>query len=263
MNFCFFAVPETEHAGIQQTILQLVWQVDGNSDYCVEHAGTHLDRMVAIRTISGNGELTTTDGTWLLTEKSLCIIPLSRVRAYRTMGSRWNFFWMEFTSAQLDLTCMRDIPVDETEYCLLHDLAAALAAEETPLAQLNFRYLLGRWIYKSDDHDADLASQTARLINASPVDAMLDLQDLLNQFGVSERTLRKRFQEAFGLSPQQYALDRRLKLVKVLLRTTTMRLKEIAAKTGFQNEYYLSSCFKRHFGVSPSAYRLQEHKAPF
>lgn len=255
MNYSYFAPPESEHAGIEQALLQVLWQVDENAQYQIEYTGHTPDRMVAIRTIAGSGHLVTTDKSFLLSESSLCILPLSSIKSYQTAERRWNFFWMEFSNVRLDLTCYRTIPVDETEYCLLHDLAAALSAEEAALAQLNFRCLLGRWIYKNETPSDLLAVQTARYINAASLNQPLALEPLCARFDVSERTLRKRFQETFGTSPQQYAMDRRLKMVKVLLRTTSMKMKEIAEKTGFQNEYYLSSCFKKHFQSAPTAYR--------
>ena len=58
----------------------------------------------------------------------------------------------------------------------------------------------------------------------------------------------------------QYLNRVRINRVKELLKTTDMKLAEIAALTGFSDEFYLSRQFKKATGVSPVLYARGQMK---
>ena len=58
-----------------------------------------------------------------------------------------------------------------------------------------------------------------------------------------------------GVSLHQYVIHLRLLRSAELLENTGLPLFEIASKCGFCDQAYFSQCFKKHFSVSPSAYR--------
>ena len=83
----------------------------------------------------------------------------------------------------------------------------------------------------------------------------LNLTDLAGQFGLSEGHLRRRFREAYGKTPRLYLTEVRLKRARELLRTTDLRVKEVAENVGCPNLRWFLRLFKRVFGVTPSAFR--------
>lgn len=258
MDYCFFAVDKTNSA-IDSLSLSLMWQVEADCSYHIIYTpDKSQDTFVALRTLSGEGELVSKHGIYKLEKGSLLILPIHTVLEYRTTKPLWSFCWFEFTGCPDIKQELAMISLSEAELCLLDDLISALCSRSSAVTQAGFKYIFSRWIELEGEAASDIALQVARYINASPTEAALSFESLLDHFKVSERTLRKRFQEAFKMSPRQYILDKRLKLSSVLLKTTDMRLRDIAAKTGFQNEYYFSTCFKKHYGVSPSEYREGE-----
>lgn len=72
----------------------------------------------------------------------------------------------------------------------------------------------------------------------------------------SERTLRKRFQAQYGLTPCQYQLRYKLNQVaETLVDYPQTPISAISQNFGFCDEFHLSKLFKREFGLPPSRYR--------
>lgn len=78
--------------------------------------------------------------------------------------------------------------------------------------------------------------------------------------------LRKRFKKETGVTPLEYMIRLRMKKAESMLaemHTIEFSVAEVAALCGYENPLYFSRVFKKHFGVSPSAYTgRQEGDAP-
>lgn len=77
-------------------------------------------------------------------------------------------------------------------------------------------------------------------------------------FGV--RQFLRRFQTAVGLSPRQYALERRVALAADALASGEEAIDGIAARLGFADRFHFSKTFKSRVGMAPAAYRSM-HRA--
>jgi AraC-like DNA-binding protein len=83
----------------------------------------------------------------------------------------------------------------------------------------------------------------------------LDVPALARQAHVSPAHFSRRFKEAFGESPHQYVLSRRVERAQELLRNTDLTVTEICLEVGFQSLGSFSSAFHRVAGMTPTAYR--------
>ncbi|HEX2736431.1 MAG TPA: AraC family transcriptional regulator [Polyangiaceae bacterium] len=83
----------------------------------------------------------------------------------------------------------------------------------------------------------------------------IGLVDLANLTGFSPDYFAKLFKRAFGVSPHQYLITRRIERAKAMLSDEGVALSNVAADCGFASQAHLSTVFKRHTGLSPSAYR--------
>ncbi|WP_202310794.1 helix-turn-helix transcriptional regulator [Mesorhizobium sp. L-8-10] len=81
------------------------------------------------------------------------------------------------------------------------------------------------------------------------------LDDLCGLLGMTKHRLLEAFRAAFGISPAQYIINRRLGLARHLLASTPRDITDIALATGFSSHSHLSSTFRRATGVTPSAFR--------
>ncbi|WP_156295525.1 helix-turn-helix domain-containing protein [Methylobacterium aquaticum] len=63
------------------------------------------------------------------------------------------------------------------------------------------------------------------------------------------------FREAYGASPHQYILAKRVERAKALLLATDLPIAEIALETGFSSQSHLTTAFGRFTGVPPAEFR--------
>jgi len=83
----------------------------------------------------------------------------------------------------------------------------------------------------------------------------IDLKRLATVANLSEFHFHRIFKAYIGESVGAYITRLRLEIVARKLQTTKHTLTEIAEQTGFQNQHSLSKAFKKHFGITPSAFR--------
>jgi len=79
-----------------------------------------------------------------------------------------------------------------------------------------------------------------------------ELSDLI--FRSPAQTIRI-FKKEYGLTPYAYLLESKVRMAKLLLRNTSMSIKQISYELSFTDEHYFSNIFKKITGVSPRQYR--------
>lgn len=83
----------------------------------------------------------------------------------------------------------------------------------------------------------------------------LRVADLAREAGWSTAHFAREFKRAFGESPHQYLLTRRLERAAALLRDTDRPVTEICHAVGLSSLGSFTSSFVRRYGVPPAAYR--------
>lgn len=66
------------------------------------------------------------------------------------------------------------------------------------------------------------------------------------------------FRKAFGVTPYNYLLTKKIEAAKILLINTNMSVKSIAYKLNFADEHYFSNYFKSKVGIPPSTFRYDQ-----
>ncbi len=75
------------------------------------------------------------------------------------------------------------------------------------------------------------------------------------QHKLSEAHLIRCFRAAFGRTPCDYLIAKRIEAGERMLKYTHLSVKEIAGNLAFSDQYYFSNSFRKRTGVSPSEYR--------
>jgi AraC-like DNA-binding protein len=83
----------------------------------------------------------------------------------------------------------------------------------------------------------------------------LTVADLARAAGLSRAHFSVEFRRAFGETPHQYLLTRRLERAAALLRDTDRSVTEICFAVGLASVGSFTTSFGRLYGMSPSAYR--------
>ncbi|WP_411169179.1 AraC family transcriptional regulator [Clostridium sp. MB05] len=68
------------------------------------------------------------------------------------------------------------------------------------------------------------------------------------------------FTKQIGVSPINYAINKRIQEAKNLLVTTSYSIRDISSIVGFGNSSYFSQMFKKVTGMSPKGYRLENSR---
>src|ERR1044072_7021132 len=85
----------------------------------------------------------------------------------------------------------------------------------------------------------------------------LDVDDLARAAGLSRAHFSREFRRAFGDSPHQYLLTRRLERAAALLRNTDRSVADICVSVGLQSVGSFTTSFTRPFGQAPPVYRAE------
>nr|WP_298911059.1 AraC family transcriptional regulator [uncultured Nostoc sp.] len=91
----------------------------------------------------------------------------------------------------------------------------------------------------------------AREILHSRIDNPPSLLELSQLVGVSDRTLRRGFQELFGTTVFSYITNQRMEWAEELLRQGNLSVAEVANLVGYCNLGHFASAFRRRFGITP------------
>ena len=81
------------------------------------------------------------------------------------------------------------------------------------------------------------------------------LSDVARACGLSMRHFQRRFQHAFGFSPQEFLVKTRVSAAMKLLEETSLSASEIAVRCGFVDASRFAEQFRQRVGRSPTAYR--------
>jgi AraC-like DNA-binding protein len=83
----------------------------------------------------------------------------------------------------------------------------------------------------------------------------LDVPALARAAHLSPAHFSREFRRAFGETPHQYLLTRRLERAAALLRNTDRAVVDICLTVGLRSVGSFTTSFGRAFGLSPTAYR--------
>jgi AraC-like DNA-binding protein len=81
------------------------------------------------------------------------------------------------------------------------------------------------------------------------------IERLAQEAGMSRSAFAEAFVAAMGVAPMQHLLRVRMALAGELLRGRPMSMAAVAGRVGYNTEISFARAFKRHFGVTPGAYR--------
>ncbi len=83
----------------------------------------------------------------------------------------------------------------------------------------------------------------------------LRIADLASRFGLSERTMSRRFAAATGRGPQAYIQQARVRHAMRLLETSSYPIEQVGRSVGYTDPAAFRGVFKETTGLSPRAYR--------
>lgn len=102
--------------------------------------------------------------------------------------------------------------------------------------------------------------QVKELIEKHLGDEEFGLETVSSKLYFSHNYVRQIFKQIAGESFMEYLIRRRMETARELLKNSTLKIQDVAGKTGYSNQRYFASCFKKYYGCTPTEYRNQiEH----
>ena len=111
---------------------------------------------------------------------------------------------------------------------------------------------------KIPDYTGGLAQYKLRMAIAfihENLDRDLKLADIAALVAMSPYHFARMFKQSTGFTPHQYLIRQRLTKAQELLRTSEIAIADIGYMVGYQNPSHFTSVFRKHFKVTPKAYR--------
>lgn len=254
-------------AALRQYDIQLVGISDVTGDFEFVKQRPHFSQVVVCQAGSG---LVWIGNSWLQCSDGMAFItPTGVPHAYHAVdGQHWSICWVIYNDRDENQPA---IAADRPK--LLHVETSPFVAAVTGLCrEFSGRpdpHALATWaslthLYAQRIvHPATMDRRLERLWNAiaSDIGNRWTVENLAAVAGVSNEHLRRLCQDHFGRSPMRHLTHLRMQQAATMLTCTPLIIEAIAQRVGYDNPYAFSTSFRRHMGVSPSAYRIAQGSA--
>jgi transcriptional regulator GlxA family with amidase domain len=106
---------------------------------------------------------------------------------------------------------------------------------------------------RADHGDAEIAAAQKWLAGHYPV--AKPVEEMIRRSPLAERTFKRRFAEATGLTPIAYVQRLRIEDAKRRLERSDAPVEEISWRVGYEDAAFFRRLFRRTTGLAPGAYR--------
>jgi AraC-like DNA-binding protein len=267
LNACSLSAGPAGCGGLD---IHRIWRVDADTSYDISVAVARPRGLTAVRTVRGAGRMALDGGGPLeLPAGSAVVVENESIRHYRTDGERWDFWWFEFAwfgPLHVPLRQAMNVPPEPGEAEAMQSCYDWLGRREfifRARAGAAFASLLYGWASAWQGRAAHRDPNRALVDRA--IDIMrrrltepLNVSELAEAEGVSDRWFRKIFADVTGLSPKAWYDAMRLDAAAAILRHENPGLADLAERLGYSSAFHLSRAFKHRFGLPPSRYAAGE-----
>lgn len=117
-----------------------------------------------------------------------------------------------------------------------------------------------RFSQQSPERSATVRLEEARNTFLASPQQPWTLEEMARLSGYSPSRFSCLYTAAFGKSPKAELLEVRITKATQMLQYSDLSVSTVAAACGFQSLYYFSKYFRKHMGVSPSQWALENKK---
>ncbi|HEX2927639.1 MAG TPA: response regulator [Ruminiclostridium sp.] len=120
---------------------------------------------------------------------------------------------------------------------------------------LDFFYKVNEYInQKRSNRNENLLARVKEYVDSN-YSENITLTSIAKDFGISSGYLSVLFNDHIGQNFIDYLTNLRIQNAKNLLKSTDLKIYEIADKVGYRDAYYFSTAFKKIVGINPTDYR--------
>jgi AraC-like DNA-binding protein len=236
--------------------------------------GRVLDEYQALYIARGNGQFESkrTGALAVAAGTVILLFPAVWHRYRPTRESGWDEYWVSFGGEHVDGLMKQGFfspqhPVlhtgeDETIQHAYLDLLDRARLEPIGYQQLNAASVqeilaaaLAAVRRRRHGGQGEEIVRKAKAEIEQRVEGKLAIDRLAASLGLSQEHLRRLFRTHLGMSPYQYYLELKIHRARQMLRETTLSVKDIAGKLGFESPFHFSKAFAQRTGTPPLHWR--------
>ena len=220
---------------------------------------------------SGQGELTAEGRSWPVRAGQGFLIYPGEVTAYRADSAcPWHYSWVGYAGEAAErvtqltgfsrnkrvLTAPRAEDAWNALVQLRRDASVLRLGQLAALGGLyRFLTLLAQERDENAMPDQDRYYEKALWYMRGAYARSVTVQEIADFVGLSRSQLFRVFEKSCGQSPKEALQEMRLEEARLLLRTTTLPMGQVALSCGLNTSAQLSAAFRSRYGFSPREYR--------
>lgn len=170
----------------------------------------------------------------------------------------------EFELAQkaISLHCFRYILKPVTRSGLDEILSAAVAELTNRYKDSRLLAIAQGYIRElSGEEELSAVKKVKQYIDVH-IGESLSVKELAEMVYLSSNHLTRSFKKEYGMTIIDYITESRLRLAEMLLQTSDLTATIIADRVGYFDYSYFSKLFKKHYGYTPTEYRVKKGISP-
>ena len=149
--------------------------------------------------------------------------------------------------------------LEDTDYIysanLLEDISRLKTSQEVCIWTVNFLSDMRRYVqFHYQFNFPDEIARAINYIDSHYYNPDLTLYEVASEAGFSEKYFSTLFSRKMGMSFSNYMKHLRIHHAKIMLKETSMKLKEISEAVGYNSVEYFVRVFSAQEGMSPSSY---------
>lgn len=241
-----------------------------------------INEHVFIYCVDGEGTYTVDGYTFHVKRDQYFILPAGLPHVYAANHNYpWTIYWIHFRGhfAKYYLPeTLAPINVQPNMVSRINDrinlfeevyktLNTSYALDNIRYAMSTFQYFMATLRYiqvyrnpSGNNHYKDLIDLAIHYCEEN-IDKRLTAHDISSFVGLSTSRLSAVFKEKTGYSPMNYFNILKIKRACTLLETTNLKMNQICAMIGIDDQYYFSRLFSKIMGISPTVYRRKQGSA--
>ncbi len=239
-------------------------------DYVTERTGH--DSYMLIFTLGGRGCLRTGGFRGALSEGEAVIFDCREPHYYRSETDEWDFFWMHLRGSgaagmisAINYDGIRAVKIDDIDGFAARMNGVASLADKNDIKTVSaisadVHMILNMMIEgslggtDSGGVHAREIKEAVRFIEGNYMN-QISVEDITKRIHVSKYYFIRLFRQSMGMSPYSYLINYRINRSKILLRTESVGIGEIAGRVGFADVSNFITQFKKQTGQKPMDYR--------
>lgn len=242
------------------------------SDYIVDRPQGRNDyQMLYIK--EGNGDFLIDGKMVTVGENQIVIYRPKEPQFYRyAKDKKTVVYWIHFTGSDVDklfkkyritdnlLFINESFPnFEHTVNRMMNELRNEFAEDICPAIFQTMLVKLSNTISKQNKNEGVSKAKMERICEVleQSISKNISISEYAEQCEMSEVHFIRTFKQSYGITPNQFIINKRLEKAMHLLESTNLPIKDIAVSTGFANSYYFSRTFRMKTTITPSEYRKQ------